>query len=120
MRFYASVLLLGLITIEPVFANQVEVVKVTVAKSGAQRYDFTVTLLHQDSGWEHYADKWEVVGSDGQIYATRTLLHPHVDEQPFTRALSNVPIPATVRAVILRAHDSVHGYGAKTITLTLP
>ena len=45
---------------------------------------------------------------------------PHVNEQPFTRSLSNVVIPVGVKTVIIRAHDSVHEYGGKVITLELP
>ena len=46
-----------------------------------------------DSGWDHYANRWEVLEPEGQVIATRTLLHPHVDEQPFTRSLSGIHIP---------------------------
>ena len=38
------------------------------------------------TGWEHYANKWDVVGPDDTILGTRVLLHPHVNEQPFTRS----------------------------------
>ena len=48
------------------------------------------------------------------------LLHPHVGEQPFTRALTGVAIPAGIDTVIIRAHDSVDGFGGKTLTLRLP
>jgi hypothetical protein len=43
-----------------------------------------------------------------------------VDEQPFTRSLSGVRISATVSEVTVRAHDSVHAYGGKTVTVELP
>ncbi len=120
MQGYYSAFLLAFLSVTPLFAGQVEIVNATVTKSGADRYDFAVTLLHQDTGWEHYADKWEVRDADGHVYGTRVLLHPHVDEQPFTRQLSDIHIPVKVRVVTIRAHDSVHGYGVKTITLTLP
>ena len=77
-----------------------------------------MTVKHADTGWDHYANAWEVVGSDGTIYGTRVLAHPHVDEQPFTRTGKAV-IPRGVTAVIIRARDSVHGYGGieKTVEL---
>lgn len=84
---------------------------------GAWRFD--VTLSHADTGWEHYADAWRVVGPDGTIYGTRTLYHPHVEEQPFTRSLSGVAIPAGVNTVTIEAHDSVHGWSSKKATVTL-
>ena len=27
---------------------------------------FTVTVRHADGGWEHYANRWDVVGPDGE------------------------------------------------------
>lgn len=43
---------------------------------------FEVTVKHEDTGWEHYADLWEVLTPDGEVLATRELAHPHVKEQP--------------------------------------
>lgn len=41
-----------------------------------------------------------------------------VDEQPFTRVLSGVVIPAVIRTVTIRSHDSVHGYGGKVMSVS--
>ncbi|MEZ4559951.1 MAG: hypothetical protein R2854_26500 [Caldilineaceae bacterium] len=49
----------------------------------------------------------------------RVLLHPHVNEQPFTRSLGNVVIPADVDTVVVRAHTLVAGYGPVTVTVPL-
>ena len=86
-------------------------VSVTVAETGTRIYRFDVTVRHEDSGWEHYADRWEVLDSDGRVLATRKLLHPHEIEQPFTRSLSGVRISSDIVGVTVRAHDNVHGYG---------
>ena len=54
----------------------------------------SVTLRHADTGWDHYADGWEVVAEDGTPLGRRVLAHPHVDEQPFTRSLRlDAPLP---------------------------
>ena len=53
----------------------------------------SVTLSHPDTGWDHYADGWEVLDAAGNSLGLRTLLHPHVTEQPFTRSLSGVTVP---------------------------
>jgi len=87
---------------------------------GEKIYRFAVGVQHADTGWKHYADKWEVLTPDGDILGLRKLLHPHVDEQPFTRSLSGVKIPASIRQVTVRAHDSVHGDGGKKLQLNLP
>lgn len=91
-------------------AGKVEVVK-AVANCNGDVCDFHVTLKHDDEGWDHYADRWEILSMDGEVLATRTLLHPHVDEQPFTRSLYQVKLPAGMRTVRVRGHDSRHGYG---------
>lgn len=109
------------IALWPAFASagEVEVLdaRATPAGSGAWRFD--VTLRHADEGWEHYADAWDVVAPDGTVLGTRTLHHPHVDEQPFTRSLSGVEIPAGITAVTIRGHDKVHGHGGKEFLLEL-
>ena len=56
----------------------------------------------------------------GKVVAVRALLHPHVGEQPFTRSLYDVKLPAGLPYVLVRAHDKVHGYGGRTVKVPLP
>lgn len=90
-------------------AGAVEIVNVKAEKQKAG-WLFNVTLKHADTGWEHYADAWRVVTKDGKELGTRTLFHPHVDEQPFTRSLRDVKIPSDASEVFVEAHDKVHGW----------
>lgn len=113
-------ILLSLSLIGPVLAGEADVLGVEVARNSDGSWRFDVRVLHADEGWDHYADAWDVVGPDGSVYGTRTLLHPHVNEQPFVRSLSGVFIPDDVSQVTLRAHDSVHGYGGKEMSVELP
>ncbi len=101
------------------FAGEVDVLAVDVSKQADNRYHFDVTLKHADSGWDHYADRWEILDSDGNILATRTLYHPHVDEQPFSRSLT-ATLPQGINKVTVRGHDKVHQYGGATKQVTLP
>ena len=101
-------------------AGEAEVEIVNVTMTGKDTFSFDVTVRHADEGWKHYADKWDVVAPDGTVLGTRTLYHPHVDEQPFTRSLSGVKIPDSIKEVTVRAHDLVHGYGGKTVTVDVP
>lgn len=113
-------ILAGLLTIaSPAFAGEANVTDAKATKTGSG-WRFDVTVSHGDTGWDHYADAWRVTGKDGKVYGTRTLYHPHVEEQPFTRSLSGVSIPSGVREVIIESHDKVHGWGGKSITLKLP
>ncbi len=101
-------------------AGEADVVKVEVTEWASDTFRFNVSVRHGDEGWDHYANLWQVVGLDGAVLGTRVLLHPHVNEQPFTRALSSVTIPGDVKTVVIRARDSVHDFGGKEISVDLP
>ncbi len=100
-------------------AGEADVLAVEAAQDGAGTWRFEVTVKHADEGWEHYADKWEVLAPNGTVLGTRVLLHPHETEQPFTRALGGVAVPEGIERVTLRAHDSVHGLGGAEVTVEL-
>ncbi|WP_298434687.1 hypothetical protein [uncultured Jannaschia sp.] len=95
------------------------VVEAVELRPGGDGWTFDVTVSHADTGWEHYADGWEVLGPDGMRLGYRELLHPHVTEQPFTRSLRGVEVPEGVGTVTVRAHDNVHGWG-EAVEVTLP
>jgi len=102
-------------------AGQSDVIAVDIRAADVPgTFDIDVTVRHADSGWDHYANRWEIVGPDGEVLATRVLHHPHVHEQPFTRSLSAVTIPAAFTWVRVRSHDLVHGYGGREVTLSVP
>ena len=104
----------------PAGAGEADVEDVEAHSEGSGRWRFDVTVRHADEGWDHYADKWDVLAPDGTVLATRTLYHPHENEQPFTRSISGVSVPESANTVTLRAHDSVHGYGGIEVEVTLP
>ena len=89
-------------------------------------WTFHVTVAHPDTGWEDYADGWDVVLPDGTVLLpnpenpfTRLLLHPHETEQPFTRSQANIEIPVGITAVTVRAHDIVDGFGGVEVKVDL-
>ena len=100
------------------YANEVEIVKVAM-ESSAGTWTFNVTLLHKDTGWEHYADGWRVVDTKGKELGYRKLWHPHQNEQPFTRSLSNVSIPDGTKTIYVEAHDKVHGWSKQRVKIDL-
>jgi hypothetical protein len=114
---YLVLPLMALLASSHLHADKADVVDVSVSCADTCR--FNVTVEHSDSGWEHYADQWDVVAPDGSLLARRVLLHPHVNEQPFTRSLGNARIPAGVNEVILRARDSRHGWGGREMRVTV-
>ena len=114
--FFISIILLA----TTAYAGEADVIAVKMTHTGSSTYRFDVTVRHADDGWKHYANKWDVTSPDGTILGTRILAHPHVDEQPFTRSLGGVKISEDIKEVIVRAHDLVHGYGGKTVTVEAP
>lgn len=69
---------------------------------------------------ERYADAWRVVGPDGDVLGVRELAHDHAGEQPFTRSLSGVEIPAATSTVTIEGRDQVNGWGGARFDLMLP
>ena len=82
------------------------------ARASGESWTFSVTLSHGDTGWDDYADGWRVVLEDGTELGYRELLHPHVDEQPFTRSLSGVSVPEGTGRVFIEARTNTDGWGA--------
>lgn len=97
----------------------VEAVRATRA-SDAGTWRFEVTLRHPDTGWSHYADGWEILAPDGTRLGFRELAHPHVEEQPFTRSLGAVQVPAGLTHVQVRARCSRDGWAGAAVTVALP
>jgi hypothetical protein len=110
MRRHTLAAAVALILAAPALADAPRVVGAEATRQG-EAWRFDVTVAHADEGWDHYADAWQVRTPEGDVLGTRDLLHPHVEEQPFTRALSGVAIPEGVARVHLVARDSVHGWG---------
>ncbi len=108
----------------PVGNADVLFVRADLAPDGS--WTFHVTVSHPDTGWDDYADGWDVVTPDGTVLKpdpespfTRLLLHPHEGEQPFTRSQSGIEIPRGVTRVSVRAHDIVDGFGGREVTVDL-
>lgn len=107
-------------------AADADVIHVRALATGENTWTFHVTVEHPDTGWEDYADGWDVVLPDGTAVLpnpdspfTRLLLHPHENEQPFTRSQSNILIPANITTVTVRAHDLVDGFGGQEVVVDL-
>ena len=112
-------ILLILVAFNPAHADDVKILAAYFSNTGENKWSVDITLKHGDTGWDHYADNWRVVDSEGNIVGDRVLYHPHVDEQPFTRGLNNMRIPESVRIVYVEAHDKVHGWTSNRLKVDL-
>ena len=119
MKFRQLSILLLMMPSSLALAGEADVLEVKIRPLGDNRYVINTTVRHADTGWDHYANAWEVLDEKGAVLGKRVLLHPHVGEQPFTRS-HTVTIPQTVRNITVRAHDSVHGVGGKSVTIEVP
>jgi hypothetical protein len=98
-------------------SENAEVTEVTASGSPGA-YSFSVIVSSPDTGCKQYTDWWEVISQSGGLLYRRTLLHSHVDEQPFTRSGGPVEIQAD-DVVIVRAHMNSSGYGNDAIKGTV-
>jgi len=110
---------LGLTVTTIAHAGEVKILSANFQKTAVNSWSVQVTLQHDDSGWDHYADQWRVLDSDGNVLGERVLYHPHVHEQPFTRGLNGVVIPPDITIVYIEAHDKVHGWAKKRLQVDL-
>lgn len=115
MRAFLTLLFLTV----PALAEPPVIENVTATRTGTT-WRFDVTIRHPDTGWEHYADAWRVLDMDGNELGLRVLYHPHVDEQPFTRALTGIVIADGVKQVQVQARDLPHGWNDTTTLVNLP
>lgn len=100
------------------YAGEADVIAAEVEHAGGNFYRFKVTVQHDDESWEHFAKAWEVLDTDGNILGARILMHPHINEQPFTRS-QTITIPENVNQVTIRAYDLVHEFGGKELTIDI-
>ena len=89
----------------------------TMSGEGSWLISATVSSPYDSPG--RYADAWRVLAPDGTELGIRELAHDHASEQPFTRTLSGVLVPAGVDVVTIEGRDQVNGWGGATVEVEL-
>ena len=98
-----------------------DVVGVRVVERSPGMFDFDVTISSPYDTPSRYADGFRVMDEDGRtVFGVRPLGHDHASEQPFTRDLYGVKLPAGVRKVVVQARDQQNGWGGGTKAVDLP
>lgn len=96
-----------------------QVVDIKVSQSSNGSWCFDVQIRHNDEGWHHYADAWQIISLQGDVLGERVLYHPHENEQPFTRRVCGVQIPNDVTMIMIRGKCNVHGFGNQSVVVDL-
>lgn len=110
---------LALLAAAPAAATPPEVLAATAVPGPDGQWTISVTLRHPDTGWDHFASGWDVLAPGGTRLGHRELSHPHVDEQPFTRSLAGVAVPAGIDHVLIRPRCTFDGWVAVPTRLDL-
>lgn len=97
-----------------------DIIAAKVTPRGGEVFDFDVTVSSTYDTAARYADAFRITGTDGKVFGERILFHDHADEQPFTRDLYGVTLPAGIRTIVVQGRDKTHGYGGKTLTVAVP
>ena len=97
-----------------------DVVSVEVRAAGPGAFDFDVTVSSPYDTPRRYADGFRVTAPGGAVLGGRKLWHDHQGEQPFTRDLYGVRIPAGITKVFVQARDQKYGYGGRRVEAALP
>ena len=95
--------------------DHAHIMGVNYERTDDDTYTMGATVRHADAGWDDYANVINFAGENVQN-GLRELLHPHDNEQPFTRSKSGVTASGEVR---VSANDNVDGEDGTTVTLEL-
>lgn len=96
---------------------QIEDVKAVQSKD--KTWCFEVQIKHNDQGWNHYANGWQVYDLEGDIISGIIIGHPHDKKQPFIRRHCNIKIKPDVPKVVVKTRCNVHGFGGRAIVLDM-
>ena len=97
-----------------------DVIAAELRPAGVRTFDVVVTIASAYDSPQRYADGWRVLGPDGEVLGTHTLLHDHASEQPFTRTQPDVHIPDGITSVTIEGRDLANGFGGETLTVAVP
>ena len=93
-----------------IFDFNAQVIEVTISGE-SNAYTINTTISSPDKGCDLYADWWEIIDLEGNLIYRRILTHSHVEEQPFTRSGSNIPLK-NEDEVYIRVHMNTTGYAS--------
>jgi hypothetical protein len=96
-------------------ADKPVAINARVSLVGENRYQFEVNIVHEDDSWDHFVDRWEVIGNGGKVIATDNLFYPRIGQDFVYRVLRGVKVEAGTEFVTYRLHDVRHGFGREKL-----
>lgn len=95
----------------PALAGKPVPIGAKVVYLGQDRYQFEANIVHRDDTWQHFVDRWEVIGKGGKVIATDYFYYPRIGENIVWHVLRGIRVAPGTTYVIYRLHDSKDGYG---------
>ncbi len=114
-RLLAVVCALAVLGAGAAIADKPQAISARVILVGDSRFQFEVNIVHEDDSWEHYVDRWEVIGNGGKIIATDNVFYPRIGQDFVYRVLRGVKVDPGTEFVAFRLHDIRHGYGREKL-----
>jgi Electron transfer DM13 len=97
-----------------------DVIAVKVSSQSERVFSVEATISSVYDTPSRYADAFRVVTPEGQVLGVRELTHDHENEQPFTRSLDGVSIPAGINVAVVEGRDQANGWGGQRWEIQLP
>ncbi|MDB2606570.1 hypothetical protein N9Y48_02190 [Zobellia sp.] len=94
-----------------ILSNTTGVIAIDVT-GNENAYTLTATVKSPDTGCDQYADWWEIIDLEGNLIFRRILTHSHVNEQPFSRTGTNIPLAKNTE-IYIRVHINTLGYASE-------
>jgi hypothetical protein len=79
----------------------------------------TTRLRRLTHPYRHFVNWWVIVGPKNEKIHKRNVEQPHPGGWPFTLLERGIKIPLGITQVTFKAHDKIHGYGPRTVTVDI-
>ena len=107
LYFISSILLI--MFIHNAQAGTVEILAVEFHKTGMDTWSVRVTLKHDDMGWEHYADNWQIVNENGKILKVKEVIEDdYLKRVPLKRELLNRALKEIIEDLKVTKVENYH------------
>lgn len=83
-------------------------------------YHVSVTIEHEDTGWDDYVEAWEIFGPDGKVLGVRPFFEPELERESTVSALAGVIIPEDIKTVTIRARTYPKGLEGDPVEVQIP